>query len=113
MLSANKDDDIDEKDKSGGEETMSFGIKPLGSRVVMKRVEAEEKTKSGIILTGQAKEQPQMAEIIAVGPGTEDEKMELKAGDTVIYSQYASTDIKYEGTEYMIMSQKDILAIVG
>lgn len=91
---------------------MSFGIKPLGSRVVMKRVEAEEKTKSGIILTGQAKEQPQMAEIIAVGPGTEDEKMELKAGDTVIFSQYAGTEIKYEGAEYMIMSQKDILAVV-
>ena len=78
----------------------------------MKRVEAEEKTKSGIILTGQAKEQPQMAEIIAVGPGTEDEKMELKAGDTVIFSQYAGTEIKYEGDEYMIMSQKDILAVV-
>lgn len=91
---------------------MSFGIKPLGSRVVIKRVEAEEKTASGIVLPGQAKEQPQMAEIIAVGPGTADEKMELKAGERVIFSQYAGTEIKYQGTEYTILSQKDILAIV-
>ena len=61
---------------------MSFGIKPLGARVVIKRLEAEEKTASGIVLPGQAKEKPQMAEIVAVGPGTEEEKMELKAGDT-------------------------------
>ena len=91
---------------------MSFGIKPLGTRVVIKRLEAEEKTKSGIVLPGQAKEQPQMAEVIAVGPGAEDEKMEIKAGDTVIFSQYAGTEIKYQGTEYTILSQKDILAIV-
>ena len=70
---------------------MSFGIKPLGNRVVIKRVEAEEKTASGIVLPGQAKEKPQMAEIVAVGPGTEEEKMEVKVGDTVIFSQYAGT----------------------
>ncbi|NLD18918.1 MAG: co-chaperone GroES [Clostridiales bacterium] len=91
---------------------MSFGIKPLGSRVVIKRIEAEEKTASGILLTGSAKEKPQMAEIMAVGPGTEDEKMELKVGDKVIFSQYAGTEIKYAGEEYSIMSQRDILAIV-
>ncbi len=91
---------------------MSFGIKPLGNRVVIKRLEAEEKTASGIVLPGQAKEKPQMAEIIAVGPGTEDEKMEVKTGDTVIFSQYAGTEIKYQGEEYTILTQKDVLAIV-
>ncbi|MBE6034970.1 co-chaperone GroES [Aminipila sp.] len=91
---------------------MSFGIKPLGARVVIKMVEAEEKTKSGIVLPGQAKEQPQMAEVVAVGPGTEEEKMELKVGDKVVFSKYAGTEIKYAGTEYTIMSQKDILAVV-
>ncbi len=91
---------------------MSIGIKPLGARVVIKRIEAEEKTASGILLTGAAKEKPQIAEVLAVGPGTEDEKMELKAGDKVIFSQYAGTDVKYEGEEVSIMSQRDILAIV-
>lgn len=91
---------------------MSFGIKPLGARVVIKRVEAEEKTKSGIVLPGQAKEQPQMAEVVAVGPGTEDEKMELKVGDKVVFSKYAGTEIKYDGEEYTIMKQEDILAVV-
>lgn len=92
---------------------MSFAIKPLGDRVVIKKLEAEEKTKSGIVLPGQAKEQPQMAEVVAVGPGTEEVKMELKAKDVVIFSKYAGTEIKYEGDEYTILSQKDILAIVG
>ena len=91
---------------------MSIGIKPLGARVVIKRVEAEEKTASGILLTGTAKEKPQVAEVLAVGPGTEDEKMELKVGDRVIFSQYAGTDVKYEGQEVSIMNQRDILAIV-
>jgi len=92
---------------------MSFGIKPLGERVVIKRIEAEEKTKSGIVLPGQAKEQPQMAEVVAVGPGTSEDKMELKEGDIVIFSKYAGTEVKYEGTEYTIMSQRDILATVN
>jgi chaperonin GroES len=92
---------------------MSFGIKPLGERVVIKRVEAEEKTKSGIVLPGQAKEQPQMAKVVAVGPGTSEDKMELKEGDVVIFSKYAGTEIKFEGKEYTIMSQKDILATVN
>ncbi len=91
---------------------MSIGIKPLGARVVIKRIEAEEKTASGILLTGAAKEKPQIAEVLAVGPGTEDEKMELSVGDKVIFSQYAGTDVKYEGEEVSIMSQRDILAIV-
>ena len=91
---------------------MSFGIKPLGNRVVIKRVEAEEKTASGIVLPGQAKEKPQMAEIVAVGPGTEEEKRAVKVGDTVIFSQYAGTEIKYQGEEYTILTQRDVLAIV-
>ena len=91
---------------------MSFGIKPLGDRVVIKQVEAEEKTASGIVLPGQAQEAPQMAEVLAVGPGTEDVKMEVKVKDVVIYSKYAGTEVKYEGEEYNIVSQKDILAIV-
>lgn len=91
---------------------MSFGIKPLGARVVIKMVEAVEKTKSGIVLPGQAKEQPQMAEVVAVGPGTEEDKMELTVGDKVVFAKYAGSEIKYDGVEYTIMSQKDILAIV-
>ena len=93
-----------------------MGIKPLGDRVVIKRLEAEEKTKSGIILPNQAKEQPQMAEIVAVGPGgVVDGKtvvMEVKVGDRVIFSKYAGTEIKYEGVDYTILSQRDILAII-
>ncbi len=91
---------------------MSFGIKPLGARAVIKLVEAEEKTASGIVLPGQAKEKPQMAEVMAVGPGTEEEKMELQVGDKVVFAKYAGTEIKYAGEEYIIMSQKDILAKV-
>lgn len=91
---------------------MSVGIKPLGNRVVIKKVEAEQKTTGGLILTSTAKEQPQMAEVVAVGPGTKDEAMRLKEGDRVVFSQYAGTEIKHGGVEYTIMSQKDILAIV-
>ena len=91
---------------------MNFGIKPLGDRVVIERTEAEEKTSSGIILTGHAKEQPQTAKIVAVGPGTKDVEMELKVGDTVIFSKYSGTEVKYNGSEYTILSQKDILATI-
>jgi chaperonin GroES len=93
-----------------------MNIKPLGDRVLIKRLEAEEKTKSGIVLPGTAKEQPQMAEVIAAGPGGvvdgKEIKMEVKAGDKVIFSKYAGTDIKVDGEEFMLLSQKDILAIV-
>ena len=93
-----------------------MNIKPLGDRVVIKRLEAEETTKSGIVLPGQAKEQPQMAEVMAVGPGGvvdgKDVVMEVKVGDVVIFSKYAGTEIKFEGEEYTIVSQRDILAIV-
>ena len=85
---------------------------PLGDRVVLKQLEAEEKTKSGIILTSQAQEKPQEAEVIAVGQGTEEVKMEVKAGDKVIYSKYAGTEVKLDGEEYIVVKQGDILAIV-
>ena len=87
-------------------------IKPLGDRVLIKRFEAEEKTKSGIVLPGAAKEQPQMAEVLAVGPGTEDVKMEVKTGDKVIFTKFAGTEVKLDGEEVILVSQKDILAIV-
>jgi len=89
-----------------------FGIKPLGDRVVIKKVEAEEKTLGGLILTSSAKEMPQMADVVAVGPGTKDEPMELKVGDKVIFSKYGGTDVKYEGEEYTIMRQAEILATI-
>ena len=90
----------------------AVGIKPLGARVLIKKLEAEEKSKGGIILTSSAKEQPQIAEVVAVGPGTKDEPMEGKVGDKVVFSKYAGTDIKFDGTEYTLMSQSDILATV-
>ena len=91
-------------------------IKPLGSRVLIKMKEGEETTKSGIILSGAAKEKPQIAEVIEVGPGKEIdgklESMTVKKGDNIIISEYAGTKIKYEGEEYIIVKQEDILAIV-
>ncbi|MBR4411333.1 MAG: co-chaperone GroES [Firmicutes bacterium] len=89
-----------------------FGIKPLGDRVVIKRAAAEEKTTGGLILTSAAKEMPNMAEVVAVGPGTKDEPMELKVGDKVIFAKYSGTDVKYEGEEYTIMRQAEILAVI-
>ena len=85
---------------------------PLGDRVVLKQLKAEETTKSGIVLPGQAKEKPQQAEVVAVGPGTEKVKMEVKVGDQVIYSKYAGTDVKLEDEEFIVVKQEDILAIV-
>ena len=87
-------------------------IKPFGARVVIKKAEAEEKTQGGIILTSSAKEAPQYADVIAVGPGTKDEPMEVKVGDRVCFSRYGGTDIKYDGEEYTIMKQSDILAVI-
>ncbi len=91
-------------------------LKPLADRVVVKLVEAEEKTKSGIILTGAAKEKPEVAEVIAVGPGGlvdgKEVKMTVKKGDKVITSKYAGTEVKMDGQEYNIVRQSDILAIV-
>ena len=89
---------------------------PLGDKVVLKQLEAEETTKSGIILTGTAQEKPQEAEIIAVGPGGmvdgKEVVMQVKEGQKVIYSKYAGAEVKLEGEEYIIVRQNDILAVV-
>lgn len=89
---------------------------PLGDRVVLKQLQAEETTKSGIVLPGQAKEKPQEAEVVAVGPGGvidgKEIKMEVAVGDKVIYSKYAGTEVKADKEEYIIVKQGDILAIV-
>jgi chaperonin GroES len=91
-------------------------IKPLCDRVVIKMLESEETTKSGIVLPGTAKEKPQMAEVLEVGPGGtvdgKEVKMEVKKGDKVIYSKYAGTEVKLDGEEYIIVRQSDILAVV-
>ena len=91
-------------------------IKPLCDRVVLKSVEAEETTKSGIILTASAKEKPEIAEVVAVGPGGKvdgnDVEMFVKVGDKVITAKYAGTEVKVDGEEYSIVRQSDILAIV-
>ena len=91
-------------------------IKPLGDRVVIKMVEAEETTHSGIVLAGTAKEKPQIEEIVAVGPGGlvdgKEVKMELEVGFKVLVSKYAGTQVKIDGVEYTILSQSDVLAIV-
>lgn len=89
---------------------------PLGDRVVLKQFEAEETTKSGIILAGTAQEKPQEAEVVAVGPGGnvdgKEITMQVKAGDKVIYSKYAGNEVKLDGEEYIIVKQNDILAVV-
>ncbi len=89
---------------------------PLGDRVVLKQLVAEETTKSGIVLPGQAKEKPQQAEVIAVGPGGmvdgKEVTMQVKVGQTVIYSKYAGTEVKLEDEEYIIVKQSDIVAVV-
>ena len=91
-------------------------IIPLADRVVIKAVEDEETTKGGLILTGSAKEKPQVAEVIAVGPGGvvdgKEVKMEVKVGDQVIYSKYSGTEVKLDDEEYIIVKQSDILAII-
>ena len=93
-----------------------MNIKPLADRVVIKMLEAEETTKSGIILTSAAQEKPQVAEIVAVGPGGvvdgKEVKMEVKVGDKVLTSKYAGTEVKLDGEEYTIRRQSEILAIV-
>jgi chaperonin GroES len=91
-------------------------IRPLGDRVVIKKLEAEETTKSGIVLPGAAKEKPQEAEVVAVGPGGvvdgKEIKMEVKVGDKILFSKYSGTEVKVDGEEYTIIRQDDILAVV-
>lgn len=92
-------------------------IKPLNDRVLIKMIEAEETTKSGIILSSGSQEKPQIAEVVEIGPGGLDEdgikvEMQVKKGDKVITSKYSGTEVKYQGTDYIIVKQSDILAIV-
>jgi len=91
-------------------------IKPLFDRVVIKSVDAEETTKSGIVLPGTAKEKPSMAEVVSVGPGGvvdgKEVTMQVKAGDKVIYSKYAGNEVKLDGVEYVVIRQSDILGII-
>lgn len=90
---------------------------PLGDKVVLKQLVAEETTKSGIVIPGQAKEKPQQAEVIAVGPGGivdgKEVTMQVKVGDKVIYSKYAGTEVKLEDEEYIVVKQNDIVAVIA
>lgn len=87
-------------------------IKPLADRVLVEPQEAEQKTAGGIIIPDSAKEKPQRGKIIAAGKGTKDEEMEVKIGDIVLYGKYAGTEINYDGKDYLIMRQSDIVAIL-
>jgi chaperonin GroES len=94
-------------------------LKPLADRVVVKKLDAEEKTAGGIVLPDTAKEKPQQGEVLAAGPGKLDEKggarqpMEVKVGDKVLFAKYSGTEVKIEGVEYLILAERDILAIIG
>ncbi len=87
-------------------------LKPLFDRVVIRNIETEEVTKGGILLTSAAKEKPQMAEVLAVGPGAKDVEMVVKVGDKVVYQKYAGTEVKIDGQEVIVIKQSDLLAIV-
>ena len=87
-------------------------IKPLADRVLIEPMAAEETTASGIIIPETAKEKPQKGTVVAVGPGTSDEKMEVKKGDVVLYGKYSGSDLDVDGNDYLIMKQSDILAII-
>ena len=87
-------------------------IRPLGDNVVIKRLEPEEKTKGGIILTSANKEVPQVAEVLAVGPGTDDTEMQVSVGEEVIFKRYGGTEVEIDGEEVLIVPQNDILAVL-
>ena len=96
---------------------MSISIKPLEDRIVIRQVEAEQTTASGLVIPDTAKEKPQEGEVIAVGPGRVDDNgnrvpVDVKVGDTVIYSRYGGTEVKYDGQEFQILSSRDVLAVV-
>lgn len=90
-----------------------MNIKPLADRVLIKAAPAEEKTAGGIIIPDTAKEKPLQGKVLAVGNGTKDEKMVLKAGDTVLYGKYAGTEVELDGEKYLIMRQSDVLAVLA
>ena len=96
---------------------MSISIKPLEDRIVIRQVEAEQTTASGLVIPNTAKEKPQEGEVIAVGPGRVDDNgnripVDVKVGDVVIYSRYGGTEVKYDGQEFQILSSRDVLAVV-
>ena len=91
---------------------MATSIKPLEDRIVVKANEAEQKTASGLVIPDTAKEKPQKGTVVAVGNGKKDHSMTVKVGDTVLYGKYAGTELKLEGTDYLIMREDDILAII-
>lgn len=102
----------------GTTSAMKVQLKPLADRVVVKKIEAEDKTAGGIVLPDTAKEKPQQGEILAVGPGRLDDKgtrqpMEVKVGDKVLFAKYSGTEVKIDGVEYLILAERDILAIIG
>ena len=105
-------------DPTKGKVTVSVSIKPLEDRIVVKAVEAEQTTASGLVIPDTAKEKPQEGEVLAVGPGRIDDNgnrvpMDVTVGDRVIYSKYGGTEVKYSGEEFLILSARDVLAIVG
>ena len=87
-------------------------IKPLADRVLVQPMEAESKTASGLIIPDTAKEKPQKGTVVAVGPGTKDEEMQVKVGDVVLYGKYAGTELNVDGADYLMMRQSDILAVI-
>ncbi|GAA2000758.1 co-chaperone GroES [Brevibacterium samyangense] len=97
---------------------MSVSIKPLEDRIVIKQVEAEQTTASGLVIPDTAKEKPQEGEVVAVGPGRVAENgtripLDVAVGDKVIYSKYGGTEVKYAGAEYLVLSARDVLAVIG
>ncbi|MBX7152766.1 co-chaperone GroES [bacterium] len=88
-------------------------LKPLGDRVIVEPMEAEEKTASGLIIPDSAKEKPQVGKVVAAGPGKKDEPLTVKAGDMVLYGKYSGTEVSYDNKKYLIMHEADILAIQG
>jgi chaperonin GroES len=103
--------------REGGGQQVSVTIKPLEDRIVVKPLEAEETTASGLVIPDTAKEKPQEGEVLAVGPGRIDDNgnripLDVKVGDRVIYSKYGGTEVKYAGEEYLILSARDVLAVV-
>ncbi len=89
-----------------------LNIKPLADRVLIEPMAAETKTASGLIIPDTSKEKPQKGKVVAVGPGTKDEKVTVKVGDTVLYGKYAGTELKFDGADYLMMRESDILAII-
>jgi chaperonin GroES len=90
-----------------------MSLKPINDRVVVKPAAAEDKTKGGIIIPDTAKEKPQRGEVIAVGPGKDDNKMTVKKGDIILYGKYAGQELNHDGVDYLIMREDDILVILG